>query len=100
VPYNSSVSMNFWCFDSSIFSLIETGFQQFLQAHGQEEKSEFFIPLLGDAYIKQGLGAMKVITTAARWFGVTYKEDAPLVKANIDALVASGAYPVVIWSQF
>ena len=31
-------------------------------------------------------------------FGVTYKEDAPGVKASVDALVASGEYPTSLWS--
>jgi hypothetical protein len=43
------------------------------------------------------LGNVKVIPTNAKWFGVTYKEDAPGVKANIDALVASNVYPAKLW---
>jgi choline kinase len=98
VPYNSSVSMNFWCFDTSIFGITEKMFATFLQEHGQEEKSEFFIPIVADKYIKQGLGVVKVIPTSSQWFGVTYKEDAPGVQKSVDDLVAAGEYPSSLWS--
>lgn len=98
VPYNSSVSMNFWCFDASIFGITEKMFATFLQEHGQEEKSEFFIPIVADKYIKQGLGVVKVIPTSSQWFGVTYKEDAPGVQQSVDNLVAAGEYPSSLWS--
>nr|WP_294904846.1 sugar phosphate nucleotidyltransferase [uncultured Lacibacter sp.] len=98
VPYNSSVSMNFWCFDPSIFAMTEKMFATFLQEHGQEEKSEFFIPIVADKYIKQGSGVVKVIPTSSQWFGVTYKEDAPGVQKSVDDLVAAGEYPSSLWS--
>ena len=98
VPYNSSVSMNFWCFDASIFGITEKMFATFLQEHGQEEKSEFFIPIVADKYIKQGLGVVQVIPTSSQWFGVTYKEDAPGVQQSVDNLVAAGEYPSSLWS--
>jgi len=43
------------------------------------------------------LGQVKVIPTNAKWFGVTYKADAPGVKASIDALVANKVYPTSLW---
>ena len=98
VPYNSSVSMNFWCFDISIFKLTEDLFATFLKEHGQEEKSEFFIPIVADTYIKERLGVVKVIPTSSQWFGVTYKEDAPGVQKSVDDLVAAGEYPSSLWS--
>jgi len=98
VPDNSSVSMNFWCFDTSVFDITEKMFATFLQEHGQEEKSEFFIPIVADKYIKQGMGVVKVIPTSSQWFGVTYKEDAPGVQKSVDDLVAAGEYPSSLWS--
>ncbi|XVJ65794.1 MAG: nucleotidyltransferase [Lacibacter sp.] len=97
VPVNSSVSMNFWCFDDSIFYLTSKLFSKFLKEHGNEEKSEFFIPIVADEFIKEELGLIKVIPTSSQWFGVTYKEDAPGVQSSIDALVASGEYPQRLW---
>jgi dTDP-glucose pyrophosphorylase len=97
VPDTSPVSMNFWCFDPSVFAFIETLFKDFLANKATDPKAEFFIPIIGDAFINQGKGVIKVIPTSAQWFGVTYKEDAPGVKQSLDNLVDSGAYPEKIW---
>ena len=99
VPYDSSVSMNFWCFNAAVFPYIETLFHQFLQKSIQDPKAEFFIPIIGDNFIKDKKGVIKVITTNAQWFGVTYKEDAPVVKESIEKLVEQGEYPASLWNQ-
>lgn len=92
------VSMNFWCFSPSVFSYTATLFQQFLTDHGQEAKSEFFIPLVADKFIKElPTNKVAVIPTSAIWFGVTYKEDSPAVREGIGKLLANGEYPVGLW---
>jgi NDP-sugar pyrophosphorylase family protein len=96
VPENSKVSMNFWGFDPSVFSFIEKLFQQFLKDSINDPKAEFFIPIIGDAFIKNG-GIIKLIPTLAQWFGVTYKEDAATVKKDIQNLVDGGEYPYSLW---
>ena len=96
VPENSKVSMNFWGFDPSVFSFIEKSFQQFLKDSINDPKAEFFIPIIGDAFIKNG-GIIKLIPTSAQWFGVTYKEDAVTVKKDIQNLVDGGEYPYSLW---
>ncbi|MDQ6814626.1 MAG: sugar phosphate nucleotidyltransferase [Bacteroidota bacterium] len=93
VSENSLVSMNFFGFSPAIFPIIEKQFGVFLDENINKPKAEFFIPLVGDNYIKSGAGVIKVIPTDAQWFGVTYKEDAPGVQKSIDALVQSGEYP-------
>jgi hypothetical protein len=62
-----------------------------------EPNAEFFIPSATKHFIQSGQGVVKVIPTSAKWFGVTYKEDAPGVQASINALVSSGAYPSSLW---
>jgi NDP-sugar pyrophosphorylase family protein len=98
LPRDSSVSMNFWCFDTAVFDYSLDLFQKFLKTSGKELKSEFFIPIVADQFIKDKEGDIKVIPTSSDWFGVTYKEDAPEVKANLEKLVASGEYPAKLWS--
>jgi NDP-sugar pyrophosphorylase family protein len=93
VPDNASVSMNFWCFDPAVFGFIEGVFREFLANNGQESKSEFFIPIIGDRFIHEGKGQIKIIPTDSSWFGVTYKEDAPSVQQSLNALIESGVYP-------
>lgn len=94
---DTMVSMNFWCFDVSVFDQIKTLFEEFLYEQGNELKSEFFIPLVADQFVKRSGGRVEVIGTTAIWFGVTYKDDAPSVKKNIDKLVHSNEYPVGLW---
>ena len=97
VPYDSKVSMNFWAFDPSVFGYTEKMFREFLQEQGANPKAEFFIPIIGDKFIKNGDGKIKVIPTGEKWFGVTYKEDAPEVQASLNALIDKGEYPKSLW---
>jgi NDP-sugar pyrophosphorylase family protein len=97
LPLDSQVSMNFWCFDPSIFPYTEKLFNEFLDSSMENPKSEFFIPIVADQYIKEGAGEIKVIPTSAQWFGVTYKEDAPEVQKSLDELVKKGEYSENIW---
>ena len=60
-------------------------------------KGEFLIPNLVGDFIKSQQNGVKVIPTNAEWFGVTYKEDAPVVKASIYKLVETGIYPINLW---
>ena len=97
VPFNSSVSMNFWCFHPTLFGVIEKLFRQFVKDNMHHLKSEFFIPIIAEDFMHNHGGSIKVIPTSAQWFGVTYKEDAPVVKASVDKLVAEGEYPESLW---
>ncbi len=94
---NSSVSMNFWCFHPGIFKDAQLLFNEFLTEHGSEPKSEFFIPILADSFIKKQDCSILVIPTTSNWFGVTYKEDAPSVRARIYDLIQTGIYPENLW---
>jgi hypothetical protein len=97
VPFHSTVSMNFWCFHQNMFVFTEQLFYSFLKANLSNIKSEFFIPLIAEDFMIDQGGKVKVIPTSSQWFGVTYKEDAPIVKASIDKLVADGEYPASLW---
>lgn len=97
LPEDTKVSMNFWCFDPGVFPVTEKMFHAFLETGINDPKSEFFIPIVADQYVKEGSGVIKVIPTSSQWFGVTYKEDAPVVKKSVDDLVASGEYPSNLW---
>jgi NDP-sugar pyrophosphorylase family protein len=97
VPAASSVSMNFWCFHPSVFEFTRELFRNFPKDNFENIKAEFFIPIIGDQFIKNKENSIKVIPTTAQWFGVTYKEDAPGVKASLNKLIESGAYPSSLW---
>jgi hypothetical protein len=98
VSENSSVSMNFFAFSAGFINECEKYFSLFLDKEINNLKGEFFIPLVVDIVVKSGKINVQVIPTSAQWFGVTYKEDAPDVKASVDKLVAEGEYPVSLWA--
>lgn len=96
---HTPVSMNFWCFDPTVFDYIKGTFKEFLAQNVSNPKSEFFIPIVADKYIKEGKGVIKVISTSSKWFGVTYKEDAPLVRESLHKLITAGEYPENLWTK-
>lgn len=77
------VSMNFWGFMPSILDYYKKYFKEFLDEKGNELKSEFYIPTVVNNLIQSGQSACKVLKCDAKWFGVTYKEDKPIVQAAV-----------------
>jgi NDP-sugar pyrophosphorylase family protein len=94
---NTPVSMNFWGFTPKVFEDSVAMFVTFALANKENPKAEFFIPLVAEKLIKEGKASFKVLPTDSKWFGVTYKEDKPIVQASIDALVSAGVYPSDLW---
>lgn len=94
---DTRVSMNFWGFTPAVFKQSEPMFKEFVAANESNPKAEFFIPIVADTLIKSGEASFKVIPTASKWFGVTYKEDKPIVQKSISELVANGTYPEKLW---
>ena len=97
IPENAKASMNFWCFHPTVFSFLEEEFKKFLNQNINDPKAEFLIPHTADQFIRSKKGVIKVLSTNARWFGVTYKEDAPVVTESIKQLVADKLYPPKLW---
>ena len=95
---NTPVSMNFWGFTPEYFQYSEEMFVDFLKNHGNELKSEFFIPLVVNNLIVDGTATCKVLDTTAKWFGVTYAEDRQSVVDKINKLVADGIYPEKLYN--
>lgn len=91
------VSMNCWGFTPALFTHMEDQFGAWLDEHGNEEKSEWYIPLVVNTLLAQGRATVDVLKTDSRWFGVTYREDRPATVASIRALVDAGEYPKSLW---
>lgn len=90
----SVVSMNFWGFTPWIFGEMEDFFNDFLRALAPDElKAECLLPVLVDKLITEGKLDVTVLNTDAVWFGVTYREDRPVVAEALRGLHESGAYP-------
>ena len=94
---NTPVSMNMWGFTPEYFAYAEEAFKQFLQAHGQELKTEFYIPTLVNDLIKAGKATCRVLDTPSKWFGVTYSEDRPQAVMKLNTLIKQGVYPAKLF---
>ena len=90
---NTPVSMNFWGFTPDYFDYSQKAFVRFLEEHIAEPKSEFYIPLMVDTLIKSGEAKVRLLSSTAQWFGVTYHEDRKNVVARLASLAADGTYP-------
>lgn len=99
IDENTTVSMNLFGFTPDFFSKTEELFKEFLSnpANMSNLKSEFFIPLCVNTLINQKRVSLKVLTSEAKWFGVTYKEDKTEVVSKISKLIADGIYPSKLW---
>jgi NDP-sugar pyrophosphorylase family protein len=97
LPLDTKVSMNFFCFTPDFVNWSEGEYYKFLDKNLAELKAEFLIPEVADILIKSGEGVVKMIPTQAKWFGVTFKEDAPVVKAALQKLADEGVYPINLW---
>jgi len=98
LPLDTKVSMNFFCFTPEFVKWSEGEYYKFLDTNLTANlKAEFLIPEVADVLINSGKGVLKMIPTQAIWFGVTFKEDAPLVKDELSRLTSEGAYPQNLW---
>ena len=97
IPGDAVVSMNFWGFTPSFFPRLKDLFVDFLKESGHLPKSEFYIPFAVNKLIKSGQASVKVLNTSAEWFGVTYKEDRPLVVNRFKELAETGKYPTPLF---
>ena len=91
------VSMNMWGFPLSVFDELERRFVAFLEGNSDNPRSEFYIPFAVDGMIKDGVAKVKVLPSHDQWFGVTYREDKPVVESGIRELVDAGEYPAPLF---
>ena len=99
---DTPVSMNFWGFSPDILPAFQKYFDDFIKAFASDPKgqikSECFIPMAVDCFIKQGTAKVKVLPANSHWFGVTYKEDRDAAIKKIEELTSNGVYPSKLWS--
>lgn len=94
ISEESITSMNIWGFTPSIFNELEAGFLKFLDTSKDDiEKAEFFLPNLVGDLVKENKAKVKVLPSNERWYGVTYREDGPIIKRAISKMTEQGIYP-------
>ena len=92
------VSMNFFGFHPTVFEYLRDGFIDFVKNHGTDPKAEYFIPLLVNQLVNLGEVNMQVLKADEKWYGVTYREDKPMVEQAFAQLVKDGKYPENLWA--
>ena len=95
------VSMNMWGFTHSILEEIRDGFPAFLETGLKENplKCEYFLPAVVSGLLEEGRATVKVLESEDKWYGVTYKEDKPVVVAAVQALKDAGLYLQKLWKE-
>ncbi|MEM7371340.1 MAG: sugar phosphate nucleotidyltransferase [Bacteroidota bacterium] len=91
------VSMNMFGFTPTVFAYCKEYFEEFIRQRSHELKSEFYVPIVISKALDQQRITLKVLSSDANWFGVTYKEDKPVVMANLADLTEQGVYPKGLW---
>lgn len=101
LPNNSTVSMNMWGFSKSLIQELEDTFPRFLGKYMDSNplKCEYFLPTVVDKLIKKKKATAKVLHCAAKWYGVTYKEDKQVVMDAIQRMKEEGKYPNDLWGD-
>lgn len=89
------VSMNMWGFTPSFLDELETGLRAFMtdELPKNPAKGEYYLPFAVDHLIQNGQATAKVLQTSAQWYGVTYKEDKPVVVDALRRMTEAGLYP-------
>ena len=95
LPAETPVSMNMWGFGRSFLAETEARFADFLNRGLAENpmKCEYYIPSVVHELLAAGRADVRVMTTPDKWYGVTYKEDKPMVQKAIADMKARGLYP-------
>lgn len=98
IPKGNPVSMNTWGFTPSLFDELKERFPAFLQSSQDNIlKAEYFLPSVVDALIKEEKATVQVLKCTDKWYGVTYKEDKPIVEEAIRDMIKFGKYPSKLW---
>lgn len=93
------VSMNLWGFTESFLSETQARFAAFLDDALKTNplKGEYFLPSVVSQLIAEDKAQVKVLHSRDKWYGVTYKEDKPVVEQAIADMTARGVYPDNLW---
>ena len=100
LPESSIVSMNMWGFTASFLQEIKNGFPAVLDEGLKVNpmKCEYYLPKVVSVLLAADIATVTVLTSADKWYCVTYKEDKPFEVAAIKNMKETGLYPEKLWS--
>lgn len=101
MPEETVVSMNMWGFTYSILKEIQDGFPVFLDTELAKNpmKCEYFLPEVVSGLVQNDRASVAVLESADKWYGVTYKEDKPVVENAVQRMKEEGLYPKHLWEE-
>ena len=93
------VSMNMFGFTPSLLTALAEGFPVFLEKEVPENpaKKEYLLPTIVNNMLHADKARLKVLSSADRWYGVTYAADKPMVVAALKEKTEAGLYPDGLW---
>lgn len=99
ISESAVVSMNMWCFTADYLHILSEQFKAYLDALDEStvNNGEFLVPIEVDKLIKSEKCRVRVIPTESKWFGMTYAEDADIVRASIRDYIGKGIYAEKLW---
>ncbi len=101
IDADSYVSMNMFGFTPAFIERLKKGFVEFFEYDVPKNplKAEYLVPVYAGELLRKGEITMKVLETNDKWFGVTYKEDKPMVVESFKKLIADGEYSTDLFSD-
>lgn len=97
VAKDTLVSMNMFAFHPSIFDVLKRKFPLFLDHNIKNLKSEFLIPDIVTEEVENNNLCVYVLSTKAKWYGVTYRNDKEYVVNEIKKMIEQEVYPNPLW---
>ena len=99
LPGDTIVSMNIWGFTRSYLDEAEARFPKFLDEALQNNpmKGEYFLPSVVNQLLGEKKARVRLLSSTDKWYGVTYKEDKPVVVKALAKMREDGLYPMSLW---
>lgn len=99
LPADTIVSMNMWGFHKSYLEEAWKRFPAFLDnaIRTNPLKGEYFLPAVVSQLLEEKRARVRLLSSHDKWYGVTYKEDKPVVVAALASMREQGLYPKNLW---
>jgi len=100
LPADAPVSMNMFGFTPSLLDEMVRTFPAFLKetVPANPMKAEYFLPGVVNTMLDKGTASVQVLRCQDKWYGVTYREDKPMVMAALQRMADEGKYPTPLWN--
>ena len=87
--------MNLWGFTPALLTALSDGFPAFLETTiaANPAKGEYFLPTVVSNELNAGHATAQVLQSTDKWYGVTYREDRPVVVEALARMTEEGLYP-------